>query len=111
MLDIFVSNITESFALEESNFVFMNTGKTEDLAKGVAPFVDRSEDFGLSRSGWAWDAKFDDFDNSAQLQALQATGFVHGEVNRWPELQELAMANDQLTHMPAAWLRVTPGGD
>jgi hypothetical protein len=111
MLDIFVSNITESFALEESNFVFMNTGRTEDLANGVAPFVDHSEELGLSRSGWAWDAKFDDFDNSGQLQALQATGFVHGEVNRWPELQELAMANDQLMHMPSAWLRVQPGDD
>ena len=78
LLDIFVSNITESYALEESNFVFMNTGRSEDLAKGIAPFIDQSEARGLSRSGWSWDAKLDDFDNSGQLEVLQATGFVHG---------------------------------
>jgi hypothetical protein len=111
LLDIFVSNITESYALEESNFVFMNTGRRDALANGIAPFVDRSESLGLSRSGWAWDAKLDDFDNAGQLQALQATGFVRGAVDRWPELQELAMANDQLLHAPSAWLRVRPGDD
>jgi len=111
LLDIFVSNITESYALEESNFVFMNTGRSDELAKGIAPFVDRSESLGLSRAGWAWDAKLDDFDNAGQLEVLQATGFVRGAVDRWPELQELAMANDQLLHAPAAWLRVLPGDD
>jgi hypothetical protein len=111
LLDIFVSNITESYALEESNFVFMNTGRSDELAKGIAPFVDHSEALGLSRAGWAWDAKFDDFDNAGQLEALQATGFVRGAVDRWPELQELAMANDQLLHAPAAWLRILPGDD
>jgi enediyne biosynthesis protein E4 len=111
MLDIFVSNITESYALEESNFVFMNTGRSDELAKGIAPFVDCSESLGLSRSGWSWDAKLDDFDNAGQLEALQATGFVRGAVDRWPELQELAMANDQLLYAPTAWLRVLPGDD
>ncbi len=111
LLDIFVSNITESYALEESNFVFMNTGRSGDLAKGTAPFIDQSEARGLSRSGWSWDAKLDDFDNSGQLEVLQATGFVRGSVDRWPELQELAMANDQFLHEPRAWLRVMPGDD
>lgn len=111
LLDIFVSNITESYALEESNFVFMNTGRKDELAKGIAPFVDHSEALGLARSGWAWDAKLGDFDNSGQLQALQATGFVRGSIDRWPELQELAMANDQLPHAPSAWLRLLPGDD
>ena len=111
LLDIFVSNITESYALEESNFVFINTGRSEDLGNGIAPFVDQSEARGLSRSGWSWDAKLDDFDNSGQLEVLQATGFVRGSVDRWPELQELAMANDQFLHEPRAWLRVTPGDD
>ena len=65
----------------------------------------------MSRSGWAWDVKLADFDNSGSLQMLQATGFVHGEVDRWPELQELAMGNDQLLHLPGSWLRVVPGDD
>lgn len=110
-LDIAVSNITESYALEESNFVFMNTGHLEQLKRGMAPFVDRSEGLGLSRSGWGWDVKLADFDNRGELEMLQATGFVRGIVDRWPELQELAMANDQLLHDPTAWLRVKPGDD
>jgi enediyne biosynthesis protein E4 len=110
-LDIFVSNITEPYALEESNFAFMNTGDPAAMKRGVAPFVDKSEQLGLARSGWAWDAKLADFDNSGELQAQQATGFVHGKVNRWPELQELAMANDQAVHAPGAWLRVKAEDD
>ena len=42
-------------------------------------------------------------------EAVQATGFVRGEVNRWPELQELAIGNDELLRHPRAWLRVAPG--
>jgi hypothetical protein len=110
-LDIFVSNITAEYALEESNFVFMHTGDDSAFKRGIAPFIDRSEALGLSRGGWAWDAKLADFDNSGVLQAMQAVGFVRGDVNRWPELQELAMSNDQLLHDPDAWLRVKAGDD
>jgi hypothetical protein len=39
---------------------------------------------------------------------LQATGFVRGSVNRWPELQELATANDGLLAHVAAWPRFAP---
>jgi hypothetical protein len=42
---------------------------------------------------------------------LQATGFVHGDTNRWPELHELAMSNDQLLHDPRHWPRFQPGTD
>jgi hypothetical protein len=111
LLDIFVSNITAEYALEESNFLFLHTGDNSRFKRGIAPFVDRSEALGLSRGGWAWDAKLADFDNSGVLQAMQAVGFVRGNVNRWPELQELAMSNDQLLHDPDAWLRVEPGDD
>ncbi len=109
--DIFVSNITEPYALEESNFAFLNTDDPGAYGRGVAPFTDRSEALGLARSGWAWDVKLGDFDNSGSLQVIQAEGFVRGSDNRWPELQELAMANDQLLHTPLAWPRVQPGDD
>jgi enediyne biosynthesis protein E4 len=109
LLDIFVSNIAEEYALEESHFLFVNTGAAADMRRGVAPFVDRSETLGLSRSGWGWDAKLADFNNDGAPEALQATGFVRGEVNRWPELHELAMGNDQLTSNPGSWFRLTPG--
>lgn len=110
-LDMFVSNITAEYALEESNFLFLNTGDLGQMAAGGAPFVDRSEALGLSRSGWGWDARLADFNNDGVLEALQATGFVKGRVNRWPELHELAMGNDWLLHQPSFWLDLHPGDD
>ncbi|GAA2717313.1 MULTISPECIES: CRTAC1 family protein [Streptomyces] len=109
--DILVSNITLPYALEESNFVFTRNGPVTDLAKGTAPYRDRSEDLGLARSGWSWDVKTGDFDNSGHPQILQATGFTQGGTNKWPELQELAMSNDSLLHSPLSWPRVKAGDD
>src|SRR5204862_175174 len=106
-----VSNITSQFALEESNFAWLSTGRLGEMKHGRAPFVDRSEPLGLSRGGWGWDAKFGDFDNSGELEIVQATGFLQGKVDRWPELQELAMANDTLLHHASVWPRFKPGDD
>ena len=111
LLDIYVSNIADEYALEESHFVFLSTGLTELMKKGVAPYVDASESLGLSRSGWGWDTRLGDFNNDGILEALQATGFASGAVNRWPELHELAMGNDQLLHDPRSWPRFQPGDD
>ena len=83
------------YALEESHFVWVSTGDAQgDAARASPPTATASEDLGLSRSGWGWDARFADFDNDGVLEAMQAIGFVRGEKNRWPELQELAMGND-----------------
>ena len=101
--DIYVSNITTEYGLLESNFVFVSTGHPELMKNKIAPYVNRSEELGLSRSGWAWDAKFADFDNNRVPEAIQAIGFMKGSVNRWPELQELAMGNDRLLHNPRSW--------
>ncbi len=111
LLDIYVSNIAAEYALEESHFVWVSTGELRRMRDGVAPYVDRSEPLGLSRSGWGWDAKLADFDNDGVLEALQATGFMRGTVNRWPELHEIAMGNDQLLKHPGAWHRFQPGDD
>ena len=109
--DIFVSNIAMTYALLESHFVFESTGHPELMKQGIAPYVDRSEPLGLSRSGWAWDAKLADFNNDGTFEALQAVGFVKGQVDRWPELQELAMGNDELLPDPRSWPRFQPGDD
>lgn len=102
--DFFVSNITSPFALEESNFLFVSTG---------VPFVyrDASEAAGVARGAWAWDARFADFDNDGIAELVQAAGFVRGDVNRWPELQELAMANDMFLARAGLWPHVEPGDD
>jgi hypothetical protein len=110
-LDIYVSNIADEYALQESHFVFISTGEIELMKIGIAPYVDRSEEMGLSRSGWGWDCRFGDFDNDSVMEAIQATGFVKGETSRWPEFHELAMANDDLIHDPRLWPRFQPGDD
>jgi hypothetical protein len=111
LLDIYVSNIASEYALEESHLVFVSTGEPQRMRDGVAPYVDRAEPLGLSRSGWGWDAKLADFDNDGVPEALQATGFVKGAVNRWPELHEIAMGNDELLRDPRVWHRFQPGDD
>jgi hypothetical protein len=109
ILDILVSNIAAPFALEESHFVFLSTGAVRQMKTGAAPYVDRSEDLGLSRSGWGWEIKTADLNNDGTYEVLQATGFLKGEENRWPELQELATGNDQLLSNPNSWPRFQPG--
>jgi hypothetical protein len=111
LLDIYVSNIADEYALEESHFVWVSTGRTDLMKQGIAPYVDMSESLGLSRSGWGWDARFADFDNDGVPEAIQATGFMRGAINRWPELQELAIANDQFQGSTKFWPRFLPGDD
>ena len=82
------------------------------MRDGVAPYVDRSEPLGLSRSGWGWDARLADFDNDGVLEALQATGFVRGDDE---PLAGAARAGDgqrrAAADHPAAWQRFRPGDD
>lgn len=113
--DILVSNITEPYALQESNFVFLPTADRatvgQRLRDGVALYDDHSEDLGLARSGWSWDVKAADFADDGSDEVLQATGFVRGTVNRWPQLQETAMSNDLVLSHPELWPNFTAGSD
>src|SRR5437899_10051791 len=109
--DLVVSNISEEFALEESNLVFLGTGDSKLMQQGIAPFKEVSEPLGLSRSGWSWDVRMGDFDNDGVLEVVQAAGMVKGNTDRWPELHELAMGNDNLLRYPASWPQFHPGDD
>lgn len=111
ILDVFVSNIAAEYALEESHFVFLGTGDPNRMRQGQAPFYDASEPLGLSRGSWGWDAKLADFDNDGSIEVVQANGFVRGAVDRWAELQELAMGNDEFLDDPRNWPRFQPGDD
>lgn len=111
MLDIIVGNITTNYGLHESNLVFMSTGEPIRAGSTIAPYVERSDALGLARSGWSWDTRFADLNNDGVLEVIQATGFVKGTINRWPELHELAMGNDALLADPRSWMRVLPGDD
>jgi hypothetical protein len=110
-LDIYVSNIATEFGLQESHFLWLSTGEVERMKQGIAPYVQASERLGLSRSGWGWESRLADFDNDGVLEAFQATGFVKGKANRWPELQALGTGNDQLIHDPRRWPGFRPGDD
>ncbi|MFE9191839.1 CRTAC1 family protein [Micromonospora sp. NPDC007208] len=116
LYDMYVSNIATTFGLEESHFAFVNSAKDQKdlrthLDDGTAPFKDESAPLGLAWSGWGWDVKMADFNNSGDLVVAQTTGFVKGEVNRWPQLQELAMSNDNLLSNTTWWPHVRPGDD
>lgn len=110
-LDLYISNIAQNWALEESHFVWVSTGRPELLRQGVAPYTDRSQALGLARSGWGWDSRFADFDDDGVPEAMQAIGFIRGEKNRWPELHELAMGNDNHIQKPWMWPHFRPGDD
>jgi len=114
--DAFVSNITVSWGLEESNLVWMNTatstaGARADLDAGIAPYRNEAAQLDMAWTGWAWDAKMADFDNSGHLAIVQACGFVPGTIDRFNWLQELAMGNDMLLESPDMWPNARPGDD
>jgi hypothetical protein len=109
--DIYVSNITSQFGLQESHFLWLSTGRLDLIEQGIAPYRQGSESLGLSRSGWGWDCRLADFDNDGVLEAVQATGFLKGGVNRWPELQALGTANSRTMHDTRFWPSFRPGDD
>ena len=111
LLDIYVSNIATKFGLTESHFLWQSTGEVNKMRAGVAPYFQNSEKLGLSRSGWGWDCRLADFDNDGVLEAIQAVGFIKGEINRWPELQALGTSNDRIIHNPRFWPTFKPGAD
>ena len=46
----------------------------------------------------------------SSAEAVQATGFLRGRTNRWPELHELAMGNDTLLADPGVCRNQPQGG-
>lgn len=110
-LDIYVSNIATEFGLTESHFLWLSTGEIGRMKESIAPYLHASEELGLARSGFAWEARLADFDNDGVLEAIQACGFIKGKINRWPELQALGTSNARLVHNPRFWPTFRPGAD
>jgi len=111
IFDMTVSNIGSPFALQEAHFLWTSTGKTDRIAQGIAPWVDRADDAGVAHSAWAWDSKFEDFDNDGVLELVQATGLVKGTENRWPDFAQVGGADDALVKYQASWPRFLEGSD
>lgn len=108
---IFVSNITSPWALQESNLAFYPDGDGSQLLRGSVPYRERSTQAGIAHSGWSWDIKPVDVDNSGRDWLVQATGFLRGQRDMWPRLQEMAMGNDQILQHPEVWVTLREGDD
>lgn len=111
IFDMSVSNIASPFALQESHFLWTSTGRLDRMAAGIAPWIDRADDLGVSHSAWAWDSRFEDFDNDGVLELVQATGLTKGTANRWPDLAQVGAANDVFVHNPSAWPKFHVGSE
>lgn len=112
ILDIFISNITSEWALQESNLLWLSdSNKLNKIDEGIAPYTQASEEFDVSRSGWGWDTKFADFNNDGELEIMVATGFVKGKRHGWALLQALASGNDKMLSNPNNWPNFKPGID
>lgn len=115
-LAIAVSNIAERYALIEGHYLFVHTGEEQAWARGIAPYRDEGGRRGTSLSAWAWDVKFVDLRNTGRPALLQAIGFIAAPPasaghSRWPQLHELAMANDGLLRNPQFWPRFSVGDE
>ena len=110
-LDIFVSNITCNYGLHQSSFVFLSEGKKRPIEDGIIHYQDASEELGLARGGWAWEMRVADFDNDSVPEVTQATGFLKGEINRFPEVHESLLGNDEIITYPIIFHPSGPGDD
>lgn len=103
LLDIYVSNLAEPNALIDTHFAFLQTNEDGRWSKDRAPYENESGALGLARSSWSWDAKFADMNNDGNLELLQTTGFLRGTKNRWPELHQISVVNDELFKRKDLW--------
>ena len=111
LLDMYVSNIASRFALQEVHFVWVSTGDVDAVSRGVAPYEDQAGELGVAHSGWSWDSRMDDFNNDGVLEFVQATGVFKGDTNRWADLAQLGLINDNMVKDPAYWPSIPPGTD
>jgi hypothetical protein len=111
IFDMYVSNIASPFALQEAHFLWVSTGNMAGISRGIAPWVNRSDDLGVAHSAWAWDARFEDFDNDGTLELVQATGLVKGTVNRWADFAQLGGSNDVFVKYQTVWPTFLVGSD
>jgi hypothetical protein len=93
-LDIHVSNITTGEYLRECNMLWQHRGLTE---QGVPLYQDVAVETGICDGGWAWGAKFLDFDNDADLDLVGLNGFISdGPDSYWYDLASWTVTGDDV---------------
>lgn len=111
IFDIYVSNVGE-YEFMEGHYLFLSDSTQPAKAvTGLASYENFGMTRGLSKSGWGWGVRMADFDNDGILEALQATGFLKGEINQWPEFQELAFCTGFTMANISWWPRFAFGDD
>ncbi|MCB9764688.1 MAG: CRTAC1 family protein [Alphaproteobacteria bacterium] len=106
LFDMYVSNIASEFGMQETHYLWMSTGETNKMAQGVAPYEDHGDEVGIAHSSWSWESIFDDFDNDGEPELVQATGFMKGTINKWADLGQLGIINDNLVRDPHNWPKI-----
>ncbi len=83
-LDAYVTNITTAEYLQEGNMLWLNQGVDPE---GELAMTDISLEAGTWDGGWAWGAKFFDYDNDTDLDIVSVNGFISGgERSYWYDL-------------------------
>jgi hypothetical protein len=110
--DIYVSNLSGIFTLQETHYLFINEGNVQEaFKKHVAPFHNVSDEVRISHSGFGWDSKAVDFDNDGVLELIQAKGFIKGYKNIWPAVESIGSSNDAVIAYPWLWPPIKLGTD
>ncbi len=94
-LDVYVTNITTAEYLQEGNMLWYNRGPD---AEGVLRMTDVALEAGVYDGGWAWGAKFFDYDNDADLDIVSVNGFISaGEESYWYDLASWTVVGEDVT--------------
>ena len=79
--DLYISNIFHPPYTNSRNLLWLN--------KSGQTFVEKGKDFKIHKCGWAWGAKFADFDNDSDLDLVVGNGMFRGsraqqgKYNKW----------------------------
>lgn len=92
--DVYVTNVTEEF-LHECNMLWQNNGD--------GTFTDVSTELNVCDTGWAWGAKFLDYDNDGWLDLYVANGFFTGKGDYLEVLLPALWDSGEDPSDPAVW--------
>ncbi len=94
--DVYVTNITTAEYLQEGNMLWYNLGHGPD---GALSLTDVALEAGTYDGGWAWGAKFFDYDNDGDLDIVSVNGFISaGEGSYWYDLASWTVVGDDSTN-------------